>query len=51
MIQVKMGNTWFTLTRSQCRRTHKSLKVHSIHGAQFEYNNLNYWIALLLLHS
>ena len=51
MTEVQMNGTWFKLTRGQCSKTRKSLRVHSLHGAQFDRGNVNYWVAVLMLHS
>jgi len=47
---VIMKGTEFIATRRQCSKTIKSFKVHGEHGAQFQKDNLNYWIIQLLLH-
>jgi len=51
MIEVQMKQTWFALTRGQCSTTRRSFRVHGENGAQFQRDNLNYWVLMLLLHS
>ena len=50
-VEVKMGKSWFVLTRGQCSRSRKSYRVHGLNGYQTHPGTLNYWVMLLLLHS
>lgn len=56
-MEVKMGRTWFPLTRGRIRKTRKRLRSYGLSGLEArsnygeENNDLAYWVALLLLHS
>jgi hypothetical protein len=56
-MEIKMGKTWFPLTRGRIRKARKRLRAYGIVGLESRckygqpHDDLAYWIALLLLHS
>lgn len=46
MMEIKMGNTWYPLTRGQISKTLKSKRCYGILG----HSPLDAWIIHLLLH-
>lgn len=58
MVEIKMGNTWFPLSRKQCTKSRKSYYVYGESGLKgiwgcFGYpsKNLDYWVIMVMLHS
>lgn len=55
-MEIKMGKTWFAVTRGRVRKTRKRLRAYGLTGLESrckygqQHDDLAYWVALLLLH-
>lgn len=56
-MEIKMGRTWFPLTRGRIRKTRQRLRAYGLTGleSRCKYGAPNddvaYWVAVLLMHS